>query len=196
MWRAVHDVCEVMSGYPFRARVISEPERDVAVLQVRDVEDRAWTTPDRLIWQSNRDGRFDKYLLAPGDVLFQSRGTRNLAVELPELVPATPAYGIYYLRHRPESIIPAYLTWCLNHPRTQRAIREIARGSTVEFVAKADLANVNIPVPALDSQRQVLELVALRARERELAERLAQSLDQWTDAVTWRLAAGPNAKKG
>lgn len=184
-----------MSGYPFRARVIPEPDRDVAVLQVRDVEERAWATPDRLTWQSNRDGRFDKYLLAPGDVLFQSRGTRNVAVELPELVPATPAYGVYYLRHRADLVVPEYLAWCLNHPRTQRAIRELARGSTVEFVTKVDLANVRVPVPPLQTQRQVLELMALRARERELAERLAQSLDHWTDAVTWRLAAGPLPKK-
>ena len=64
-----------MPGYPFRARVIPEPGGEIALIQIGDVEQQAWTTPDRLTWVSNRDHRFDKHLLAPGDVLFQSRGT-------------------------------------------------------------------------------------------------------------------------
>jgi hypothetical protein len=195
MWRAVHDVCTVNGGYPFRARVIPESGGDVAVIQLRDVEQHAWTTPDRLMRLSNRDHRFDKYLLMPGDVLFQSRGTRNLAIEFPVSIQATPASGLYYLRHDANRIEPAYLAWCINHHRTRQAIREVARGSTIEFVPKADLGAIKIPVPSLEAQRHILDIVELRAKERELAEGHARLLDSWTDAMTWRLATRPRHKK-
>lgn len=195
MWRAIHDVSNVQSGYPFRARVLPEPGGDIAVIQIRDVEQQTWNSPERVLWVSNCNQRFDKYALAPGDVLFQSRGTRNVAIEFPVSMRATPASGMYYLRPDMTKIEPAYLAWCINHPRSQQAIRDAARGSHIAFVSKSDLGAIKIPVPSLEAQRQILEVVRLRARERELTDRRSAALDQCIDAVTWGIATGTKHKR-
>jgi hypothetical protein len=188
MWQRLGDVCEVRTGYQFRSRIAAEPLGDHAVIQIRDVEQQTWLTPDRLIMVSNPDGRFDKHQLIPGDVLFQSRGTRNLAATFFADIPAVSAPGLFYLRPVAKKLEPDYLEWALNHPQTRVFIREITRGSHIEFIPKSDLERIRIPVPPLLTQRQIANVATLRARSRDLAGRYEKAQDDLANAATWKAA--------
>jgi restriction endonuclease S subunit len=100
-------------------------------------------------------------------------------------VPAIAGSGVHVIRVRPAVILPQYLHWWINHPSTQKKlVTDIARGSTVPFVSKGDLELVDVPLPPIAVQRQIVEVERLRTRERELRKQLESLQQQLVDSAT------------
>jgi hypothetical protein len=87
-----------------------------------------------------------------------------------------------------ELVLPEYLTWVLNHATTRDGMRGISRGTYIPFLSKADLEGLQVPVPALDVQHQIVSVARLRQELRRLAVRREQLTDQLVDAATWQAA--------
>ena len=139
----------------------------------------------------NREGKFDRYLLKRGDLLVQARGSRNPAGLVSVDSPAISAPGLHALRPHPEDILPEYLYWCLNHPKIQSALAEVAQGSHAPFISKQTLMKVQIPVPRLTVQHNIVHVNQLRQSERKFAEQLAAARDELANEKTWRAAIAP-----
>ena len=185
-------VIDFIGAYPFRAAVRSESDGDVAVIQMADAslaphQDLGRTVP----LLRNQEGKFNRYLLKPGDVLIQARGFRNPAALVSLGSPAIAAPGLHALRSRPKHILPEYLHWCLNHPKIQSAMAEVAQGTHAPFISKQSLMKVQIPVPSLTVQHNIVHVDQLRQNERQLAEQLAAARDQLVNETTWRAAIAP-----
>lgn len=71
------DVCEIQSGYAARSGLVEDAKSGVRAIQLRDLQDEqvqiTATAKFRL------DGKLNRYLVEPGDVLFRSRGENNTA---------------------------------------------------------------------------------------------------------------------
>ena len=105
-----------------------------------------------------------RYGVKPGDVLFMSRGTRNLAWEIgrvPE--PSLAPVSFYILRPGP-GVTPGYLAWYFNHPRAQAAIAQIRTG------AGTATGLVSIPNRYMHSPNEVVSLSDLENAARLIAE--------------------------
>jgi hypothetical protein len=187
MWPELSQVVDPIGFYPFRAAVRSESGGDVAVIQLADATRSAGEIGD-VPWLVNRDGKFDRYLLKPGDVLIQARGFRNPAGTVSIDLPVIAAPGLHTLRPRAGKILPEYLAWCLNHPRIQSAIAKVARGSHAPFISKQALAQIRVPVPPMIAQQRIVEVDRLHQNEREIAARLAEAQHQLVNESTWRAA--------
>jgi hypothetical protein len=192
MWTEIAQVIDFIGAYPFRAAVRSESDGDVAVVQLADAspvlsQDLGRTVP----LLRNHEGKFDRYLLKRGDVLVQARGFRNPAGLVTIDFPAIAAPGLHALRPLPEHVLPEYLHWCLNHPKIQSAFAEVAQGSHAPFISKQTLMKVQIPVPRLAVQRDIVHVDQLRRTERQLAEQLAAAQDELANEKTWRAAMVP-----
>lgn len=192
MWTELTQVTDFIGSYPFRAAIRSESDADVAVIQLADASPAPHQNLGRTVpLLRNQDGKFDRYLLKPGDVLIQARGFRNPAALVSLGSPAIAAPGLHALRPRPECIRPEYLHWCLNHPKIQSAMAEVAQGTHAPFISKQTLMKVQIPVPRLTVQHNIVHVDQLRQNERQLAEQLAAARDQLVDETTWRAAVAP-----
>jgi len=81
------------------------------------------------------------------------------------------AAPLMLLRVSDDRVIPAYVRWFINHPKTQASLSNLAAGTYVQTVGKAGLEGLEIPVPPLERQRQIAELADLAAQEQKLSVR-------------------------
>lgn len=189
MWRKLCDVADVRAGYPFRGRVVHVDGANLAVVQMKDVDDVAGLKPDGCLRIRGEDLNTQRHLLQPGDVLIQSRGQKFPAAVVDQPIYGIAALGLYVLRPGGD-VLPAYLAWYLNQPRTRAALRAVARGTYIPFLSANDLRESRVPVPAISTQQRIADIEQLRRRERHLADRLRELTDGLVDAATWTAAHG------
>ena len=83
-----------------------------------------------------------------------------------------PAYTFYILRPDPSRVLPEYLAWFINQPPAQAFLAQQSRGTLVKLLPKSVFEELEVPVPPLAVQRQVMDIEHLRAREEGLLKRL------------------------
>jgi restriction endonuclease S subunit len=188
MWRSLAEVADVFTGYPFRGKVYPEEGGDLAVVQIKDVDAAAGLRLENLIMLRDEGGKYGRYLLRAGDVLFQSRGNRHPVAVVRDGMHGIAALGLHVIRPSKKHLRPEYLAWFMNHPKTQAKLKEAARGSYIPFVAKGDLAAFSIPIQSLEVQDRVSQIDRLSQQERQLALRLNDLSQERIDAATWAAA--------
>lgn len=188
-WIELSRLAELLTAYPFRASVRSEPGGDIPIIQLQDLATSDGRLPESVVRVTNPDGRYDKHFLQPTDLLFQARGYKHAAavVRLERRMISMP--GLHIIRPKADAV-PDYLAWCLNHPRIQATIATVGQGTHQPFVSKQSLAKLAIPVPPIGTQRRIAEIARLRAQERLLAAQLTEAKDALVDSATWHAAVG------
>lgn len=188
MWTQISAIATYIGSYPFRGAVRTEPGGVIAVVQLKDAGSSDDLGP-AIPRVANQDGKYDRYLLQPGDVLVQARSTRRHLAGLVHLQePAIAAPGLHALRPNPGSLTSAYLTWCLNHPKTQAAIAAVAQGTHAPLLSKQALMDLRIPLPSPLEQQRIADVITTREHERQLVARLEARKDELLNARTWDAA--------
>jgi hypothetical protein len=197
MMTPLGDVASISTAYPFRKKVDSEEGGDVAVIQMRDVDDNAEGTPGAGATMVRNDGgRYDRHFVREGDLLFQSRGSRHPVLVVRGRVRAIAGSGLHVIRTTSDTVLSDYLAWWLNHPVSQgRLVKDVARGTYIPFVSKADLKTFLVPLPPVEVQKQIVVVDRLRRRERRLRERLDALTRQLVDGATFAAAVRNNSRE-
>lgn len=195
MKKKLKDLADIRTGYQFRGKVVPSDDANVAVIQIKDVDDeRTIHTDDLVEVQLEKP---EPYLVTRGDVLFLSRGHRLYAALVDRELRATVATGYFFiLRPDTTAVRPEYLAWALNGPEFQEALRPLVRGSHIPLVSKTDFQNLVLCVPTLEVQAQVLRLQELSRRERRLAEAVQSKRQKLIEAITHNLIHGPRKARG
>jgi restriction endonuclease S subunit len=194
MWKRLGDVAEVLTGYPFRGKVLPQDDGDLVVIQIKDLSNDGRLDLDGAL-RIRKDANYRRHQLQASDILLQSRGSLNRASIFEGTVHAIAALGLFVIRPDARVTSPAYLLWCLNHHRTQEKLSDLTRGSTVPFISKADTAELSVPVPPLHVQQQVVAVDRLRREERALATELERLRTHYIDTLVWQAAASGPTKR-
>ena len=75
-------------------------------------------------------------------------------------------------------ILPEYLTWFLNNPAAQNILKRNAIGSSIASISKVVLENLEITVPPISKQQEILELSRLSRKENEILLKIAELKQQ------------------
>ena len=186
---ALGDIASVSPGYPFRKKVKTEQGGDVVLVQFRDFDATDGMAGPGAVLLRNDDGRYRRYLLQTGDLLFQARGSRHPVAVVEAGIRGIAASGLHVIRPHAGAALPEYLAWWLNHPTSQAMFKnELARGTYVPFVSKAALEAFRVPVRSLEVQGRIVAVDRLRRQERGLRERLDTLTQQLVDDVTFAAA--------
>jgi len=188
MYKRLTEVADISAGYPFREKIFPEEGGDVVVVQIKDIDASTGLTVDDTLKLRSACGKFDKYLLAVGDVLFQARGNRHPVAVVAAPLVGIASQGIHVLRPHASRVRPEYLAWCLNHPNTQAKLKDSARGSYIPFIAKGDLETFSVQIPSLEMQDKIIAVDKLNRLVRQLEAKLEILERQYADAVTWLAA--------
>jgi restriction endonuclease S subunit len=194
MWKRLGDVAEVLTGYPFRGKVMPDDDGELVVMQIKDLNTDGGLDLDGAL-RIREDTNYQRHLLRANDILLQSRGSTNRASIFEGTVRAIAALGLFVIRPDARVVRPGYLLWCMNHPRTQDRLRDLTRGSTVPFISKADTADFTVPTPSLRVQEQVIAIDRLRQQERALAADLDRLRTRYIETLVWQAAASGPTKR-
>jgi len=127
-----------------------------------------------------------RYELRADDVLFMSRGTRNVASRIAAIPsPSIAPVSFFILRPNPPNTIDAaYLTWYLNSTAMQSEISSIRTGAGTPIVQRAVFQELEIPVPDIRTQRQIGEVGELMMQESLMHELLAAAVTKGHEATS------------
>lgn len=165
-------IAEVRMGYSFRSRLETHAEGDVAVIQMKDIDDANLLYPEGLVRVQMPDLK-DRHLVQAGDLLFRSRGvTNSTALVGGGLGRAVLAAPMLLIRPQTDVFEPAYLQWFINHPSTQATLAAQAAGTSVKMIGKGALDQLKVVLPPLEKQRRIVEVAQLASREAALLEEL------------------------
>lgn len=166
----IGELAEVQMGYPFRTRLEHDPQGDVAVIQMKDIDDANLLHADQAIKVTLPRGK-GHHLLRAGDLLFRSRGRSNGAAEvLDGIGPAVLSAPMLLIR--PHGVLPAYLCWFINAPATQDQLAAMAEGTSVRMISAEALKTLDVPLPSMAAQQRIVQAAALAEQEQSLLSRI------------------------
>jgi hypothetical protein len=188
MMNVLSRVADVISGYHFRERLSTTSEGNVSVVQMKDVVD-AELVPSLRFVRVQLPPAPGRVSIQDGDVILRARGESYSGVlargQFDRTVVAAP---LMLIRADTRVLLPAYLKWFLNHPATQAQLSELATGTHVRTVSKAELEALPIPVPPLKRQNKIAEIAALAATEQALLGKISASRRRLAEGILWRYA--------
>lgn len=165
------ELAEVQMGYPFRSRLEHDPQGDVAVIQMKDIDEANLLHAEQTIRVALPKGK-THHLLRAGDLLFRSRGRSNGAAQVLEGIgPAVLSAPMLLIR--PHGVLPDYLCWYINAPATQAQLAALAEGTSVRMISVEALKALDVPLPSLATQQRIVQVAALAAQEQTLLARIA-----------------------
>lgn len=80
--------------------------------------------------------------------------------------------SFFVLRLTDEKTLPEYLAWFLNAPSTQTLLKVQAIGTSMPSISKQVLENLEIPLPSMETQKAILQIIKLRKRENSLKKEI------------------------
>jgi hypothetical protein len=180
------ELAEVQMGYPFRSRLEHDPQGDVAVIQMKDIDDANLLHAAEASWVALPKGK-THHLLRAGDLLFRSRGRSNGAAQvLDDIGPAVLAAPMLLIR--PHAVLPAYLCWYINAPATQAQLAALAEGTSVRMISAEALKALEVPLPSLATQQGIVQAAALADQEQTLLARIATLRQRLNTRLLMKLA--------
>jgi hypothetical protein len=171
MQATLQTVAEIRMGYSFRGRLEADTHGEVAVIQMKDVDDADLVHGERLMRLRLPDVK-EHHLVRMGDLLFRSRGiTNSAAMVTADLGKAVLAAPLLLIRPH-QTVEPAYLQWFINHPATQASLATRATGTAVKMIGANTIATLAVTLPPLETQRLIAATAQLAAQESDLLDRL------------------------
>ena len=165
--KKISEIAEVVSGVYLQ----TAPYGEVSYLQIKDLLSES---PEKTASKVTLSPKNERYLLAKGDLLFAGKGTTYLCKVFDLDIPAIASTTLYIIRLTSKDILPDYLCWYLNQPSMMAMMKTQQVGTGTPLIHKQVVEDFEIPVPNTDSQRQIVELAKLQAREKELYQAIAK----------------------
>ncbi len=181
--KLLRDIVEIQIGYQNREKgrtIAKDIPGTHKFIQIKDIVNSQLNNEN--LFTVTPKGDAERYLVNKGDVLFLSRGQKGFAVSIPEPLRNTiAAYYFYILRLQSNAVLPEYLVWLINHPKSQAYLTGHQRGSHIKVIPKGAFEELPVWVPSLKEQRLIVGLEALRKNEEQLLNELISARKKLID---------------
>jgi len=187
----IKKMATVQMGYSFRARLESSERGGIAVIQMKDLLGDNTVSCDGLA-KIDMEAVKEHHLAQKGDLVFRSRGhvaTSALLLENPgKAVVAAPLLRIRVTK--PDKVLPEYLNWYISQRDAQIFLASRAKGTVQKMISKQAIEDLEVVLPSLEKQKNIVELAALIAREQTLLHALAYKREQYISTILMQVAKG------
>lgn len=184
----IEKIVTVHMGYTFRTRLEMVEGGNVVAIQMKNIDKNSQLNEEDLV-SVNLPKVKDVHLVRKGDVLFRSRGRINTATlvdnELGEVVAAAPLLRIRLKRNK---VLPEYLAWYINQPGPQAYLDRQASGTISRMINKRVIEEMEVELPSLERQEQIVAIEKLAAREQDLLRKLAEKRKAYLNGMLMKLA--------
>jgi restriction endonuclease S subunit len=188
METTIKKIAKVYMGYPFRSRLERVEDGNVFVIQMKDIDENSRLDVSNLI-PVNLPAVKDIHRINQGDLIFRSRGRINTATLVQEPLENTVAAApLLRLRVKKDSLMPEYLAWYINQPKSQTYLERQAAGTISRMINKTAVEEMGIEIPPLERQKHIIAIARLSEREQILLRRLGEKRKIHTDALLMQFA--------
>lgn len=189
LFESLGRVATIAAGYPLRGAVDELPPGDVAIVQMRNVDAGRginWSEVQRIALPSKRSPT----LLAAGDIIFTTRGTRNFALALDTVEgEAVCSPHFFVIRaFNPSRIVSAFLAWQINQRPAQEYFQREATGSHILNIRREVIEALPIAIPPLQTQYNIVALANAAKSEQAALTKLIENRNQQLEAIALGLA--------
>jgi restriction endonuclease S subunit len=119
-----------------------------------------------------RNKQSERHMLQDKDILFAAKGLKNFATVYENdngHCVASTTFLVIRLKNESDCVVlPEFLAWFINHPRTQVLLKRKAKGTSLRSISKQMLEELEIPIPSFDKQRTILAIYNLHQRQEKL----------------------------
>ena len=172
----LHRLANIQSGHHSRGRIDPLEDGSHFLFQARDVDVHSLTYRIDAMIRFYPDMSRRDLILKKDDIVFMARGIWNYSVLLREIPGPTLAAACFFIvRVSREEVLPSYLCWYLNQAPVKHYLsRHSGRGVHMPVVRRSVLENIEVPVPALEIQKKIVEMEKLMREEQKLLNKLAE----------------------
>ena len=183
------NLASISAGYPFRGKIDTLPEGDVAVIQMRDADPECgidWEGLSRIKLPRETANAY----LRPGDIILSTRGGRNFSYcieKCDEKVVCSPHF--FVLRVRAGEVLPPFLAWQMMQKPAQDYFAAGATGSYILNLKRAVVENLPVAIVPLAQQRDIADLDLAVRNERAILTRLIDNRAAEMSAIARQVIA-------
>ena len=185
----LQDFVDIRVGFTLRGKDASlkTDEAGLPLLRISDLtqDGRIQIESPHLI---PRDEAKDQFRVRPNDILVANRGVRMTAALIPDGLEAIVGGQLFYLRLRRKEITPGYLHWFLNLSSTQTELLSRTKGSYVKNLSITNFRDLEVPIPSLQKQAQIVQVAQLAHREKSLSTEIIRKRAAYTEGLLQKLA--------
>ena len=181
----LEDIVDIQPGYQHKGQMTDDPKGNLSCIQVQDLDhDQRVVRPEGL-WKMRTEKSFENYRVTKNDLLYLSRGSKFGAYRIPEFESQTiPLANFFILRPGKDARVHAtYLWWVLNDRRTANKVQNEMQGSMMPFISRANLGQLEIPIPSEETQEMIFKLANLRLKEKDLVTKIETYKDQLIESA-------------
>ena len=187
----ITDIAEVISGYSFREAIETIKNRDMFVLQAKDVAQGQNIINTNKLTPIAFKGARTAAFLEKNDIVIVSRGSgigsfRSAIFNADGNVIASSS--LLLLRIKKKDILPEYISLYLNSLDGQNKILETVVGSYIHAISRKKFEEeITIPIPPLHIQKSLINLNQNIQQQEEIYERRKQLKQQIINATIKKL---------
>jgi restriction endonuclease S subunit len=191
MKEKIKNLATVQMGYSFRSRLEALEGGEIAVIQMKDLLENNTVGCDDLT-KINMEAVKEHHLVQRGDLVFRSRGQVTTAAVLLEdpgkTVVSAPLFRIRVTML--DKILPEYLNWYISQRDAQIFLTSRAKGTVQKMISKQVIEDLEVTLPSLDKQKNIVELASLSAREQILLQQISNKREQYISTILMQFAKG------
>lgn len=174
MFQKIQNIASIQTGL----YATPEPAGEVLYLQAKDLNPDGQIS-DLVHPNLTYKPTMSRHLLERGDVLLVAKGFKNPALVYRANVQMAVASSIFIrLRVQAAAVLPEYLSWFLNSPAGQQYLKASAVGTSIQSVSISALENMEISVPAIHLQEQIVKIHTLWQQEKSILNKLETLRDK------------------
>lgn len=159
----VSNFAEVINGYTFRGAIETAKNRDILVLQAKDITQGENVTEIEKLTPISFKGTRTASFLQKDDVLIVSRGmgvgSFRSAIFSLDATNIIASSSLLILRIKNKEVLPEYISLYFNSIEGQNKILETVAGSYIRAISRKKFEEeIKIPIPSLETQRSLIKL--------------------------------------
>lgn len=191
MKATIKELTNVQMGYSFRTRIESAKSGGVSVIQMKDLLDDGRVCCDDLV-KVDLGTVKSHHLARKGDLIFRSRGqVATSAILLEDPGTAVVSAPLLLIRvTKPDRVLPEYLNWYISQRDAQIYLASRTRGTLQKMISKESIEELEVALPDLKTQKDIMELASLAARELVLLRILSEKRERYISKILMQLAKG------
>ena len=189
----LRDIAEIRMGYTFRGSLKESTEGNTAIIQMKDASQEGVGQVGQFA-RAQLEQFPEHYLLRPGDLIFRSRGLVNTTALINGPLERTICIApLMFIRVTATDItLPSYLQWFINLTHTQEKMSAYARGTIVRMISAESMAGLEVVLPSLERQTNIIATIELNQQILALEATLADKRKRYTEEALLQYAKGVN----